>query len=271
MAVYEESGVMKYKDDAGNVYVMYPVTKTENVTGLNDILAAKAGTPLVVNISGTISGYTDEVTADKTFADITAAYNAGRQVVVKYGDMIASMTIIDEHVAYFGAFYADAPDTPSLMDEFIVCIDSSNYIEAYNNQAQLFTTSNHIGSYGYSATSSDGVTYTATVKGISTLQVGNSFVMVPNRVSASTVAKLNVNNLGAANLRLRGGGSTTTTVAPTSDNWLTANKPVRVTYDGLWWVCDLTPAIESEVTYGTTDLTAGSSSLATGKLYVVYE
>ena len=36
MAIIEKTGLMKYKDKAGNIYLMYPITKTDNVDGLED-------------------------------------------------------------------------------------------------------------------------------------------------------------------------------------------------------------------------------------------
>lgn len=42
MAVIEKSGLMKYKDKAGNVYMLYPITTMDNVDGLEEELAAKA-------------------------------------------------------------------------------------------------------------------------------------------------------------------------------------------------------------------------------------
>lgn len=41
MAVIEKSGLMKYKDKAGNIYLMYPITNTDNVDGLEEALAAQ--------------------------------------------------------------------------------------------------------------------------------------------------------------------------------------------------------------------------------------
>lgn len=91
----------------------------------------------------------------------------------------------------------------------------------------------------FASTSADGVTYTVTVPGIESFVVGYSFVIVPDTTSTSVNTWLNVNGLGAKRLRIKGGGYTGTTVAPSATNWLAANKPVRVTYDGLWWVADL--------------------------------
>lgn len=91
----------------------------------------------------------------------------------------------------------------------------------------------------FASTSTDGVNYTVTVPGMDSLTVGYSFVMVPDRISADVNTWLNVNSLGNKRLRIKGGGHTGLTVAPTAANWLAPNKPVRVTYDGLWWVADL--------------------------------
>lgn len=91
----------------------------------------------------------------------------------------------------------------------------------------------------FASTSTDGVTYTVTVPGIESLVVGYSFVMVPDTISTNINTWLNVNNLGAKRLRIKGGGHTGLTVSPSEANWLAPNKPVRVTYDGLWWVADL--------------------------------
>lgn len=44
MAVIEKSGIMKYKDKAGNVYLMLPITTVANVDGLEEALAGKAPT-----------------------------------------------------------------------------------------------------------------------------------------------------------------------------------------------------------------------------------
>lgn len=169
------------------------------------------------------------------------------------------------------------------------------------------------------ATSGDGATYTATVQGIDALVTGVSFVMVPNVVSTTTAPKLNVNNLGAKTIRRRVSNATTSTSAGYNASWLAANKPIRVEFDGSFWIADLpkpsaadmsgtlgvknggtgktsvtagnflvgngtsamtekTPAqVLSTIgaapayTYGTDDLVAGTSELATGTLYFVYK
>ena len=121
-----------------------------------------------------------------------------------------------------------------------------------------------------SASSTDGVAYTATVPGITALTAGQSFIMVPERQSADMSCTLNVNSLGAKRIIIRGTGHTNTTAVPFATNWLAAATPVRVTYNGARWVADVV-APDDLVSYGRGDLTAGKSTLETGRLYFVYE
>lgn len=53
----------------------------------------------------------------------------------------------------------------------------------------------------YTAESSDGVNYTVTVPGVTSLYPGLRVMVKFNRNSASTTPKLNINNLGAKNIR----------------------------------------------------------------------
>lgn len=89
------------------------------------------------------------------------------------------------------------------------------------------------------ATSTDGIAYTATVPGITALTAGFSFIMIPDKISASRTPTLNVNGLGAKSLRVRVSGYSATTSAAMTTNWIASNKPLRVTYDGLWWVAEI--------------------------------
>lgn len=138
MSVIEKTGLLKYKDKSGNVYVLRPVTDADNVNGLSDLI----------------------------------------------------------------------------------------------NEAKILDMS-------VQAVSTDGVAYEATVGGINELTAGFSFIMIPNTISTSTSTTLNVNGLGAKALRVRVSGYSATTSAPMTVNWLAPNKPVRVTYDGMWWIADV--------------------------------
>lgn len=88
-------------------------------------------------------------------------------------------------------------------------------------------------------TSGTSTAYTATVSGVTELTAGVSFMMIPHVESASTSPTLDVNSLGAIRIRRRLSTNTTTTSGGASDNWLSASKPIRVTYDGTFWIADL--------------------------------
>ncbi len=85
------------------------------------------------------------------------------------------------------------------------------------------------------ATSTDGVTYTATVTGVTALTAGLTIVIIPNVVSASISAKLNVNGLGDKYIRQSTTNNTTTGLTPKNANWMAANKPITIQYDGTQW------------------------------------
>lgn len=107
-------------------------------------------------------------------------------------------------------------------------------------------------------TSGDGATYTATVEGITELTVGASFIMIPHTVSTTTTPKLNVNDLGEKYIHRRLSTSTSTSVAGYNTNWLGANKPVRVMYDGSYWIADLARPSASDI-YGSVSITSGGT------------
>lgn len=88
-------------------------------------------------------------------------------------------------------------------------------------------------------TAGDGSAYTATVDGITALTSGVSFVMKPHVESSVVTPTLNVNGLGAKYIRRRVSSSTGTTTSGLTSDWLTANKPIVVTYDGTFWIADL--------------------------------
>lgn len=107
-------------------------------------------------------------------------------------------------------------------------------------------------------TSGTGAAYTATVSGITALTAGVSFIMVPNVVSTSTQPTLNVNSLGAKYIRRRLSTTTGTTVAGSAANWITADKPIRVIYDGTYWIADIERPSASDI-YGSVPITSGGT------------
>lgn len=174
MATIEKSGLLKYKDKAGNLYIMRPVTDANNVDGLDALLAGKENSGEAAEALTNAKAYTDQKVAAIPTPDVSGQVKEGQKL-----------------------------DTP------------------------------------VAATSSDGIAYIATVPGIDALTAGYSFIMVPNTISTSISTTLNVNNLGAKALRVRVSGYSGTTSSPMTTNWLAPNKPVRVTYDGLWWVAEV--------------------------------
>lgn len=89
-------------------------------------------------------------------------------------------------------------------------------------------------------TAGTGDAYIATVDGIESLIAGISFIMIPNVTSTSSSPSLNVNKLGAKHIHRRATGSTAITYSDgTQNDWLAANKPVTVTYDGTVWIADV--------------------------------
>ena len=152
MSVIDTSGLMKFKDKDGNVYILHPVTKKDNVVGLE---------------------------------------------------------YVDEHVN--------------------------------DNTNPHATTSDQVGAISRNGvlTTGSGSEYKVSIDGITELKTGISFVMIPHTDSTTSTPKLNLNGLGAKYIRRRASSSSGTTSNDSSIDWLSANKPVLVSYDGNFWIADL--------------------------------
>ena len=111
-------------------------------------------------------------------------------------------------------------------------------------------------------TSGTGDAYIATVPGITALTAGANFIMVPHTKSTSISATLNVNNLGAKTLRVQLSNSSSTVVAPVYDYFLGANKPVKVIYNGSFWVVQLIRP-DANTIYGTVKIENGGTGAKT--------
>lgn len=112
-------------------------------------------------------------------------------------------------------------------------------------------------------TTGTGAAYAATVDGITALTIGVKFTMVPHVTSTTTAPTLNVSSLGAKNIRMRLTSSTTATIQLTSASFLTANKPVNVTYDGTYWVIDDFAQPDVNSLYGTVPISKGGTGATT--------
>lgn len=108
-------------------------------------------------------------------------------------------------------------------------------------------------------TAGTGSAYTATVPGITALTSGVSFIMVPHVVSASTTPTLNVNGLGAKNIKRRLSSISTSVQSGYSNTWLAKGAPFRVTYDGTQWIVEgLTKPATADL-YGTLSVEKGGT------------
>lgn len=109
-------------------------------------------------------------------------------------------------------------------------------------------------------TAGTGSAYTATVGHILSLTAGVSFVMNPHATATTTSPTLNVNSLGAKTIKRRLSNGTATTAELYAASNIYLNKPVRVTYNGTYWILeDLVKPVAADL-YGT----ISDSQLATG-------
>lgn len=114
-----------------------------------------------------------------------------------------------------------------------------------NNKAAI-----EAGVYTAVASSSDGVAYTSTVPGISELSTGASFIMIPDKTSASKEPTLDVNGLGEKKIRRRLSAITTSLQSGYSNTWISINKPFQIVYDGAAWVVEGMPKPVGADVYG---------------------
>ena len=118
------------------------------------------------------------------------------------------------------------------------------------------------------STSGSGSAYTATVSGFS-LATGKSLVIIPNVTSTTTTPTLNVSGTGAKYIRMRLSSSTSSTIPLIRSDFLTQYKPVKVTYDGTYWVIDDFVQPDASNLYGTL-ISRGSSAPSSGTAGFIY-
>lgn len=114
------------------------------------------------------------------------------------------------------------------------------------------------------ATSTDGVTYTATVTGVTALTNGLTLTIIPNTVSTTVSTKLNVNGLGEKSIRMRTGYNTSSTSNAAVANWLAAGKPIQLQYDGAYWIADLQRTFANSIS-GTVAVENGGTGATTAE------
>ena len=116
-----------------------------------------------------------------------------------------------------------------------------------------------------SASSNDGVSYTATVDGIHALIVGMKITVVPSVNSASTTPLLNVNGLGDKYVRMPITYNTSATSVGATEAWLVKDKPVVLEYDGLYWKTINIPRPAAQYLYGVVPVENGGTGADTAE------
>lgn len=107
-------------------------------------------------------------------------------------------------------------------------------------------------------TGGSGAAYTATVPGTKELKVGMKVTIIPHVTSTSKTATLNLNGLGAKAIRQPLSTNISATTPLYSDNWLVANKPVTLMYNGTQWVAELV-RLDANTVYGAIPIANGGT------------
>ena len=117
---------------------------------------------------------------------------------------------------------------PALTDVADITAFNSNWDTIDTN---LKKASESGGTPTVTATSTNGVAYTATVSNITELTNGLTITIIPNMASESTSITLNVNGLGAKSIVIPLSTNTGTSVAPKDTTFIVANRPLTLQYD----------------------------------------
>nr|DAP38620.1 MAG TPA: H-type lectin domain [Caudoviricetes sp.] len=114
------------------------------------------------------------------------------------------------------------------------------------------------------AESTDGVAYTATVPSVTELSNGLTIVIVPNKTSTATQATLNVNSLGAKEIRIPLSFNTAAMSTPKLSTFFTEGRPITVQFDagyvsgGTWKTIDKQKTSAQDL-YGTVPVESGGT------------
>lgn len=116
----------------------------------------------------------------------------------------------------------------------------------------------------YTAESSDGISYTVTVPGVTQLYAGLEIMIVPGRISASTIPTINVNGLGAKEIRQPLSINSVATAPALIPTWLSPSCPIRLTYNGALWKTDFGRQAGANI-YGTVPIGSGGTGATTAE------
>lgn len=108
-------------------------------------------------------------------------------------------------------------------------------------------------------TAGSGSAYTANVKAMTEISIGANFVMVPHVTSTTTTPTLNVNGFGAKPIRVRASNSAANPIELPHIDFLTRVQPMRVVYDGQYWVIDDVVQPSASGLVGTVPVSSGGT------------
>lgn len=250
----KQGEIIIYDIDSNHIYERFKIG--DGITKVNNLPFADANK--VDKISGKGLSTNDYTTAEKNkLAGI--AEGANKTIV----DSALSSTSTDP--VQNKVVNAAINDLNTLIGDTAVSTQISDYA-APKSHTHNYAGSSSAGGAAKVSESNIGITtagtgsaYTATVPGITALASGVSFIMVPHVVSSSTTPTLNVNSLGAKNIKRRLSSISTSVQSGYSNTWLAKGTPFRVTYDGTQWIVEgLTKPATADL-YGTLSVEKGGT------------
>lgn len=192
---------------------------------------------------------------DCTFAEVSENHASGNTVYLKVDDvyLVPLVALIEDEGAIFtGVLWEDdmamfsvallSDNTIMLLDSYIPAPADHTHNGATTSASGFMSSTDKAkldkGGSAIVTTAGTGAAYTATVDGITSLTAGVNFIMIPHTVSTSTQPTLDVNGLGAKKILRRTSAVATGSTPGASANWLLANYPFRVIYDGTVWIVE---------------------------------
>lgn len=134
-------------------------------------------------------------------------------------------------------------------------------ITKYNTNWDIID--NHLGKGNgipkVTATSTDGVEYTGTVKDVTELTIGLAVIFIPEITSTSVNTTFNLNSLGSKSILRKISSGYSTRVNGGLKNWLYKNTPVLLMYDGSYWIAIEQTKPEVNDLYGTVPIEKGGT------------